>query len=288
MAKLALLLSLLAACLSGYAAWSSCEAGKDLRAQIDANGVLAGRIADLEAAAARRGPVALPLLAAAPEGTAGPAAAPSAALAGRPAAPATVADLERRLADLEKKEKEYAELVAKWKGAGADGVVPAPQVATELMGANMPAIYNTVEDAEKHLGLSPSQKAEFERATEESKRDIEQLKKVPDDEGKTWAEVEKDVVKIDGGSISFDGTKLQAFREKLVPGRNESFGAAERRIADGAKKRMRDALTPDQQGKFDKAVMPGLVGNGGGFGGIGDIMFSTGFTTDDAPAMDGK
>ena len=37
-------------------------------------------------------------------------------------------------------------------------------------------------------------------------------------------------------------TKMQAFREKLIPGRNESFGTADRRITDAAKRRMRDAL----------------------------------------------
>src|SRR5205085_1815505 len=163
MAKLTLLVSLLAACLSGLAAWSSREAGKDLRAQIDANAILSGRIADLEAAAARRAAPALPPLADAPASSA-PSPAPAASLTGRPAAPATVADIDRRLSDLERKEKEYAELVAKWKGAGAGGAAPAPQVAVELPGGGMPAVYNSVEDAEKHLGLSPSQKAEFERA----------------------------------------------------------------------------------------------------------------------------
>jgi hypothetical protein len=110
---------------------------------------------------------------------------------------------------------------------------------------------------------------------------MEQLKKLPADDGTTWADVEKDMVKIDGNSFSFDGTKMQAFREKVMPGRNESFGAAERRISDGAKKRMRDTLTPVQQGKFDKAMMPGLVGDGGGMGSLGNILFST--ITTDAP-----
>ena len=292
MIKLALVFSLLSAGFAGYAVWGTQEAAKDFASEVRQNAALHDRITELEKALSAKGIAAAPALLDAPAGPTPPAQIPSAALSGRaPAAAPTVVDLDRRLVEIEKANKEYSELLAKWKAAGGDGV-PQPFIGqTAEAGTTMvgPEIYNSVDDAEKHLGLSPAQKAEFERTVEESKRDLEQLKKLPDDEGKTWTEVEKDVVKIDGNSFSFDGTKMQAFREKVIPGRNESFGAAERRISDGAKKRMRDALTQDQQKKFDKAVMPGLVGGGGGaFGGFGDIIFSTAVDAvpADPPAME--
>ena len=277
--KFALGLSILSAGFSAYAVWGAQESAKDFRVQVAANRALRDRITDLEAGRASR-PESTPV-ADEPGAPTPPPLIPGATLASRPLVEPTISALERRLVELEKKEKEASEQIAKWRGVGADG---AP-VAAQTMEApgNGPEFYNTVDDAAKHLALSPSQKAEFERTVEDSKREIEQLKKLPDETGKTWSDAEKDVMKIEGGSFSLDLTAMQKVREKVIPGRNESFGAAERRITDGAKKRLRDALTADQQTKFDKAAMPGLVGGGDGMGGFGNIFFSTSFGGNDAP-----
>ena len=287
MAKLALLLSILASAAAGflvyerYGGCASCRGKAEPESTPPA--AVEERLAALEArfAALEKRPE----LASAP----GPGLASGSAPAGSGAArPATPAELEKRLADLEKKERESAEVVSRWRATGGD-TAGAGQTAEPATAVNGPAVWNTVEEAEKGLALTPHQKAEFERAAEDAKRERDELKKTPDDEGKTWEQVEKDVFKMDGNSFSFDMTKMQAFREKLIPGRNESFGTADRRITDAAKRRMRDVLAPDQQAKFDKAAMPGLTGGGGG--GFGDFMISTIGPVDTVtvePGMDGK
>jgi hypothetical protein len=137
----------------------------------------------------------------------------------------------------------------------------------------MPKFYGSVDDAAKDLDLTAAQKADFERIAADAKREADELHKIPDENGKTWAQVEKDSFKMEGGAFHLDMTSLQSFREKVIPGRNESYGAADRRIRENAKRRLRDGLTPDQQAKFDKAHTDPLIGGSGD--GFGAFTFAT-------------
>ena len=265
--KTSFALSLVAVAAAGYAAWTAQSASHDLRAQQEQNGVLAQRLADAEAAlAAPKAPAAQP-----PPPAAASATRTDAGLAGRaPAGDApAAANVEARIAALEKSEAEFRKAMSAGSVAipGDRDVIPPvlPMLGDAPLRFEMPRIYGSPEDAAKHLDLSPSQKAEFERVAADAKRDLEDLKKVPDETGKTWTDVAKETFSVgEGGVFSFNDSKLREFREKTVPGRGESFGAAERRIRDGAKSRLRSGLTADQQAKFDKAMVDPMLGSADG------------------------
>ena len=265
--RLSLGLSVVAVAAAAYAAWTAQGATHELRAQQEQSAFLAQRLADAEAALAAAwppAPQAPPLAAASTPPTA-------AGLAGRApagAAPATPG-VESRLAALEKSEAEFRKVMSGGTvviPGDKDGAPPAlPQLGDVPMRFEMPRIYGSPEDAAKHLELSPSQKAEFERVAADAKRDLEDLKKIPDETGKTWGEVARDTFTVGpDGLFSFNDSKMREFREKTIPGRGESFGSAERRIKDGAKSRLRSALTADQQAKFDKAMVDPMLGGGSG------------------------
>ncbi len=127
-----------------------------------------------------------------------------------------MADLEKRLPPLPADAP---------PGAVSTAVVTEPALATG------PAWIGSVDDAAKAFELSPGQQADMERILADAKRDVDALRKVADETGATWETVEKDVVRMENGALHFDGTKLAAFREKVIPGRNESFGSTMRKPA---------------------------------------------------------
>jgi hypothetical protein len=181
-----------------------------------------------------------------------------------------MAEIEKRLARVEEVAKKAGALLGTADGDFAqaledgEGMLPAPAMA----------YYGNVDAAAKALDLTAGQKAEFDRIVAETKREHETLRKIPDETGKTWEDVGRETFHIgEGGVFHLDLSKAQAFREKVIPGRNESFGQADRRIAEGAKRRLRDTLGADQQKTFDGANTDALTGGGGG-GGFGNVMFS--------------
>jgi hypothetical protein len=289
-ARVAVGLSIVAAAAAGYAAWTACGLSQDLRTQQEQSALLAQRLSDAESAlAAERTASAAkpPSRVPAPDATAG--------LAGRSAAgtASVPVDVEARLAALEKTEAQFRRLLgpdgAASKDDDAAGALARalPQIGDAPVHFEMPTVYGSPEDAAKHLELSPSQKSEFERAAADSKREMDELKKIPDDTGKTWNDVSKETFTMgDGGVFSFDTSKLRDFREKTVPGRNESYGAAEKRIREGAKSRLRSALTPDQQAKFDKAMVDPMLGTSGSDG--ASMIFSSVEIAPLAPSPSGK
>jgi hypothetical protein len=50
----------------------------------------------------------------------------------------------------------------------------------------------SVEDAEKHLELTPSQKADLERVIADTAREREALHRLPGEDGKTWDDAAKE------------------------------------------------------------------------------------------------
>ncbi len=270
MGKIAVVVAVAALGAAGWAAWSVGEMRKEvcaLRGEVEVLAPLEARLATLEAGArAATPPPALPgasrppgtdaaLLAPAPRagtGSVGSAAPPSAA--------ARVEELEKRLATLEEKEKSEA-------AVGRGG----PQLARWGGGR---AFYATTEDAAKDLDLDPAQKADLDRIVADAHRELDDLRKIPDEDGKTYEQLQKEMMEgMRDGAVRFDLGKVLAWNGKTIPGRNETFGAAERRARENAKARIRETLRPEQQGKLDKATIDPMLGRGGGPGMV--MSFST-------------
>lgn len=279
MQRFSLLLSIVSAGLAGFALALALSRPSPAPAPApDSTGPLLARLEALERAVLERNAAPSPL--SSPEGAtapgngagSGPAMESGPTLAAAAPTPVpTVPELARRLAEVEKAMKSAPQAFP--------GAVPVPAiegVATAGTTYTMPTFYNNVDEAAKDLDLTPSQKADFERIVSDAKRDVDALKKIPSEDGTTWEQAQAETFKMTDGGFSFDTSKVQAFREKVIPGRNESFGAAERRIRNDAKRRLRDSLSADQQTKFDKAHSDGLVGGGGdGLGGLFITSFST-------------
>jgi len=181
--------------------------------------------------------------------TAAGSGAPAPLAAG--ARPVSAADLERRLEDLEKRLREREPNPALVQTAEPP-VFAAPAIA----------FLHSADDAAKHLELSGSQRADFERAIEDAKREIDVIRKTPDETGETWEKAEKETVSYQNGGISIDGSRLTAFREKVMPGRSESFGGAMRRVREEGFRRMKSTLSPAQAERFSQASTDGLLPGG--------------------------
>jgi hypothetical protein len=263
MAKAALLAAFAALALSGYATWRSsgatCRAPDGpapahddaLAARLDALERRVGSIEDAPRPVS--GPAASPTLGAASPGT-GPAAPAASAEESRSAA-ARLDDLEKRLAGVEDARKKDAE-----SPAGALGALAARAARFGKGGW-----VATTEDAQKELELTDGQKAEWDRIVADARREGEALRRIPDDEGKTWEQAQRDMVadlmtSSGGGGTRLDLTKVLAYRNKTIPGRSETYGQADQRIKDDAKRRMRDTLTTAQAEKFDRTSVDPLLG----------------------------
>jgi len=261
--KLALFLSVAALGLAGFAAWTSRESPCEIRAlrsELDLVAGLETRVAALEAARAKAPATAPPELAR----TDALAPAPGVARSGGADAGTVekvglarvASDLESRIAALEEKSKTDAH-----EGAN----VPAFRMGRMPRLPGGGKLYGSTEDASEDLSLTDQQKGDFERILADARREMEELQKIPNDEGKTYEQVKNDLVAgLANGSMKFDVSKLMAFRGSTIPGRGETYGQAENRIKAAAKSRMRDTLTRDQQSKFDKAQIDPMLG--GGFG----------------------
>jgi len=273
--KFALLLSFVAVGLAGWAATRASTAPADrldrMEADLDELRVLETRLANVErrvtdAAAPRPGPVdAAPprppvvdgTLAASPRADAGPDAPPSSPVETR------IAELTKRLAEVEEKTKaiDPNSAISMSRAAMARALGPRTFVTS-------------LDDAQKQLDLSASQRADWERTLADGKRELDDLRAIPDDQGKTWKQHNEDVIRgLADGSGRIDFSKLMTMRGTKVPGRNETYGEAEARLRTETKRRLRDPLTPDQQKKFDETHIDPLIG--GGTGSPVAVTFST-------------
>lgn len=285
MSKLALLLSCLAVGLSGWVASTGPMGSRDrldrLEADLDELRVLETRLGNVERRVAattadRPGPVDAPprrttaadgALAASGPDASGPAASgPEATAATSPTPVETrIAELAKRLADVEERAKTF--------DANPNFTTARGGVARALLPRGF---VTSMDDAQKQLDLSPSQRAEWDRILADAKRDLDDLRSIPDDEGKTWKQHNEEMLRgLADGSGRIDLGKLMAMRAKKVPGRTETYGEAEARIRTEAKQRMRDPLAPEQQKRFDESHVDALIG--GGLGGGTAVTFATSF-----------
>lgn len=288
------MLALGALALAGFSTVTALGLARDVRARDAASGAsteglaaLEGRLGALELAVmlSTTGvggrPPALPDAGrppSPPDAATPPGAPAGTGLAAAPKPATSLPDLERRLAELEKRLASAGPATAQTTAGPGEAPALPPEGAIRYLGS--------VDEAEKHLELTPAQKADLERVVADVAREREALHRLPGEDGKTWEETAKDCVKVLGeGIIQYDGEKLAAFRERQVPGRAESFGAADRRLTEEARRRIEDGLTPEQRRRLEKANVDGLVGGGGGGG--GGLSFSL-FTSTDvlSPATD--
>jgi hypothetical protein len=247
MNKLALVVAL-AALVAGGLLWSDARAAREeLALQEQAVADLRARLDRLPAGAAPSADVAPP-----------PLSAPAASLDGAAPAPGSLAEELRGLrAELQSQADEIAKLKARAELPGhAQAWDPTEKY------------YTDVATAAKRLKLDDRQRSELDRLVEETKRELESLHTLPNDEGTTWNEAAK--VKFEGeeGVLAFATNlgKIQKFKKTKIPGTNETFGDADKRIRGRAKDRARRLLTPDQQKTWDAAHTDGLFGHGGGEG----------------------
>lgn len=268
MARLALGLALVAVALSAWAAIRS-PGGSDGVA-VDGGTALDARLAAIEArlneALAAR-PTPLPGREA-PRAAADLAASPA---VGRPGLdPETLAtrlaEVDKRLASVEGRIEE--------KGAAPSGDAPTRFFAGSRGGPALApqGIVTSLDDAEARFSLSASQRADWERALEDARRELDTIHGLPDQDGKTWKQHQEEAMKsLESGR--FDLGRLLSLRARNVPGRDETYGEAEQRVRAQTKKRLRDALTQDQQKKYDESFVDPLIGGGPGFGAA--VSFTT-------------
>jgi hypothetical protein len=280
MDRIALGVSVVAVAAATWLGIRASDLAREVESLRDASAALEARVAAAErdAAATRARREAPPPLS--QEASANLSPSPPPASLASASRPATLAEVDRRLAALEKAAVEGY----RWVDAAA-----APPVAVQTAEPDVePTLpeerwYGSVEDAAKHLELTSAQRADFERVVAEAKEEIDALHHLPDAEGKTWEQVQKDGVSFPGGMLQYDGSGLQAFREKTIPGRSESYGAAERRIAADARKRLRDSLTTTQRERFDRARPDGMLGTSSVDGFMSILSFSSAFDAVPAP-----
>ncbi|MDJ0976018.1 MAG: hypothetical protein QNJ98_16285 [Planctomycetota bacterium] len=256
MDKLAVILAIVAVALGGYAAFGKTEEGSSGSYDTSVSD-LADRIATLEAENEEYkkllgvgGPMAVDAEAGADAAEPGTNAA--AALKGRShlAVPKRVADLEARLADYDQR---FADMEAK----KAEEKKDEPwKRASRFFGKNK--FLANLDQAEKALDLDSSQRAQLDRIIDTTKAELERLYDTPNDEGKTLKELMKPATinlsgDADSNIVSLMGNlgKVRKFKQSKVPGTNETYAEAEKRIRDAGKRDARGLLNEDQQKKWD-------------------------------------
>ncbi len=113
---------------------------------------------------------------------------------------------------------------------------------------------------EERLGLSPRQRQAMEGVVADAKRDLADLRRIPDEAGRTWEQVQRDAVRMEDGVRVVDDSEALAFRERKIPRSEETYGAAEQRILEAAKARMGESLDADQSQKFSNLDPTPILG----------------------------
>ena len=143
----------------------------------------------------------------------------------------------------------------------------------------------TVDEAATRLDLSAAQRADVERIVDYAQRDLEDLRNLPNAEGKTWKDVEAMKTTTSEGGLTMVMTNLaevMKYRDSRIPGSSETYGEAEQRIRRRASTDIREILTPEQQKTWDDTPTDPLFGNSSGAG----AMISFGVVTPSLPDED--
>ncbi len=121
----------------------------------------------------------------------------------------------------------------------------------------------TIEEAQRRLDLSGPQRADIERILDYARRDLEDLRNLPNAEGKTYKDVQASTTTSGDGAFTMVMTNMaevQKWRASQVPGSSETYGEAEKRIRTRTDREVRDVLSPKQQETWDESSTQGLLG----------------------------
>lgn len=274
MGKLALVLASLA--LAG-AAWAVCSVERARPSEDSgATAAIDARLATIERTLADLAsrPAPAPLLAAPPASgglvTGGGSPTLGPLLQGVPKAAPT---LDQRVAELEKqvaRAKEEAGRAAEgFQVAGAGAQVFSP-----------PGFWGTPEAAAKALKLDSVQASRLEGIVESTQRELDALFAKPNEEGVLWKDVNQGLTLEGGepgdlmGKIGEHMKKVAKFKGGKVPGTNETYAEAERRIRKDGKDRARSLLDADQAKVWDRSH-PDALFHGGSSDSFGVITTMT-------------
>ena len=178
--------------------------------------------------------------------------------------PARAASVEERMAKLEETfRKEMADLK---KG----GTFRAHRWRISPMGGKR--FLRSADDAATTLNMSDAQKSDMERILEDAKHELDRLYDTPNEDGETLAALKKKMaeeIKSRKGDEPFTNifshiSNQQKFKQGKVPGTDETYAQAERRISKAAMDNIRRGLNPDQQKEWDNSHTGALLPGSGG------------------------
>lgn len=274
MSRATFALALLAAAAAVYAAVEAGSLGSRLDALAQAQAQDAGRLAQLglrvDALTEDAGDAWQPLSAPGTPAGAGAADDAPVGLSTRP--PAGLAERLKALA--ERVDAQQATIARLEEEARAREALPAAR--GRVAGHDF---FFSLDQAASALGLDGRQKADMQDILDRARRDLDDVFRIPNEDGELWEEISKPrTTKIGGtdGAISLafpDVAKIQKFKKGRIPGLNETYEQAEKRIREDAFGRARGLLDPKQQEQWDRAQKDPLLANGPTGGSV--ISFAT-------------
>ena len=278
MQKLILVLVVAALAVAGWQTWEAQGLRQDLASQDLETTALRGDVDRLvrEVAALQGREAPPPLRTAAAPAAPGDAPEDEATLAARGASPEVLA-------------RQVRELQSELEGMKADTARLEEKVESNPMGRvwKRPTFIHDLDSAKKALDLNGRQEADIARIVEDTKRELENLWEIPNEDGKTWKDVSQMKIEAAGGNGGGGGISLfmgnmaeqQKFKQSLIPGRNETYAQAESRIRARGKEDVKSVLTPEQNKTFDGAHTDPLFGPSTG---ANVISFATVTTSTDS------
>jgi len=128
-----------------------------------------------------------------------------------------------------------------------------------------------VEDLSRKLSLTPTQQGRIEEMVTRGRQRIEDVLKIPDETGTSpferRAEARKKLEEAmkapqPGGVLAF-ATDMMSYRERKIPGRNDTYGDEINRIRKETREEMTSVLDTKQQEAFGQTNVDGLLGEAG-------------------------
>ncbi|MHC4941256.1 MAG: hypothetical protein ACYTHK_20170 [Planctomycetota bacterium] len=192
-----------------------------------------------------------------------------------PQAPMSREDLQQTVSDLRRK----VDRMEKDRGSMPIRVRGFPNYA------------RNVKQLASMLKLTKAQAARVEDAVERGKHRVEEILKIPDDTGKSPFERRKELrEKMKEASKTGKWQEITAaamsahnYRNKTMPGRNETYGEAIKGIRDETRAEISQNLSEEQKKEFEDTRIDSLVSGEGG----GAVSFSY-VTTSEGPSEDAE
>jgi hypothetical protein len=128
-----------------------------------------------------------------------------------------------------------------------------------------------VDDLAEHLSLTQTQKARIQDVIDRGRQRIDDVLKIPDETGKSPYErreegrkkLEELAKNPQPGAVLGMATDMLSYRERKIPGRNETYGSEIDRIRREAREEIATALDVKQREAFEQTDTDTLLGGGG-------------------------